>query len=222
MCALEFRPIKANRLFASGLRYDQVDWNEWHAVIEAFRIQMENWYLGPIGVLRANGDHSFAYLSLCCTLVDTLSQYFYGVEEGTQKEFKDFLDEHFIGFSSNLSVPIIYTYGGKQRKVITFSDALYSGFRCGIIHEAHAKLYTRIWGTGQIVLEDLNNYTTYPNGAPCSTVILDPGIFHERLLEVFKKYLDDLKGPFPESQPLRNRFAKKFLHSYGIDIGNER
>lgn len=106
MSAPEFKPVKAKRIFAVGLRYDQIAWNDWQAVLDAFREQMEGWYLRPVRVLRGNGDHAFAVMSLCCTLVDTLSQYHYGVEEGTNREFKDFLDAHFSGFSASLTLSV--------------------------------------------------------------------------------------------------------------------
>src|SRR5260370_2588013 len=105
----EFRPVKAKRLFTATIRYEHVDWNDWNSVIDAFREQMEGWYLGPARDLRKNGHFAFAVMSLCCTLVATLSQYYYGVPEGSGKKFIGFLDAHFPGFSANLSTPITST-----------------------------------------------------------------------------------------------------------------
>ena len=221
MISPQFKPVKSKRLFAAGRSYDQISWNDWPSVIDAFRDQMEGWYLRPTRVLRTNGDHAFAVVSLCCTLVDTLSQYFYGKEEGTKKEFKDFLDTHFPGFSSPISAPINFTFKGRQKTATTFSEVIYSGFRCGVVHEAHTKLYTGIWGTGQMVKEEPTGYTTYPDGSSCPTIILDPGLFHDHLETVFCQYLSNLRASPAISQSLRDNFKKKFLHSYSIDIGNE-
>ena len=217
-----FKPVKSMRLFAAGRRYDEIDWNDWASVIDAFRDQMEGWYLRPVRTLRRDGHFAFAVMSLCCTLVDTLSQYFYGVPEGTNKEFKGFLDAHFPGFNASLTTPITYSYRGQSKTANTFSDVLYTGFRCGIVHEAHSKLYTGIWGSGQMVKEEPTGFTTYANGGDCPTVIVDPGLFHDHLEKVFCQYLSDLRAAPPPSQGLRDNFKKKFLQAYGIDIGNEK
>lgn len=221
MSTAEFKPVKCNRLFAAGRRYDQISWNNWQSVVDAFRDQMEGWYLRPIRVLRSDGDHAFAVMSLCCTLVDTLSQYYYGVQEGTNKEFKDFINEKFPDFDAPLSAEITYTYRGSPKKLKKLSDVLYTGFRCGIVHEAHSKLYTGIYGTGQMVKEEPMGFTQYQDGTDCPTVIVDPGFFHDRLEKVFCDYLSDLRSSHTTSLSLRDKFKKKFLHSYGIDIENE-
>lgn len=221
MSAVEFKPVKSKRLFTGKRHYDKIDWNDWAAVIDAFRDQMGGWYLEPVRALRVNGHFSFAVMSLCCTLVDALSQYFYGVPNGTEKEFKNYLNTHFPGFNATLTTPIIYMHRNKQKAASTFSDALYTGFRCGLVHEAHSKLFTGIWGSGPLVVEESKGYTTYANGGDCPTVIVNPGLFHDHLEKVFCQYLSDLSASPPASQPLRDNFKRKFLQSYGIDIGNE-
>jgi hypothetical protein len=111
-------------------------------------------------------------------------------------------------------------FRGRPRSIGKFSEALYTGFRCGIVHEAHSKLYTGIWGTGVIVKEQMG-LTKYANGDDCPTIIVDPGLFHARLEIVFSQYLSELRADPPASLVRRDNFKKKFLHSYGIDVGNE-
>ena len=182
---------------------------------------MEGWYLVPIRSLRENEHFAFAVMSLCCTLVDALSQYDSGELEGTGRTFKRYLENHFPDFKGKLSKEIKYKYNNEEKTAKTFPDVLYSGFRCGIVHEAHPKLYTVITGSGIIVKEEPAGLTTCADGSHCPTVILDPGLFHDHLEKVFCQYLSDLGAESPQSQTLRNNFKRKFLHSYGIDIGNE-
>jgi hypothetical protein len=63
-------------------------------------------------------------------------------------------------------------------------------------------------------------FATYAdNGAPCPTVNLNPGPFADEVITSFRTYITDVKKP--ANTGLRANFQKKFLVSYGIDIGVE-
>lgn len=213
----EFKPVKTKRLFLEDKLYSEIDWNDWDAVINAFRDQMEGWYLKPARTLRSNGHFSFALVSLCCTLIDTLSQYFSGKNDGDNITFKHFLEQHFVEFKANISSPISYKHQGKNKTLKTLSDAIYTGFRCGIIHEAHPKLFTAISGSAKIVEESSEALTLDSSGQDIPTIIVNPALFHDAVEKVFSGYILDLRS----DAQLRLNFSKKFLVAYGIEIGKE-
>ena len=108
---------------------------------------------------------------------------------------------------------------GKERQAVDFADVLWNGFRCGILHEAHVPLYGRLWGVSSVFELNASGFSTYADtGAQCPTVNLNPGPFADEVIGAFKSLIHDLKRP---DALLRANFKKKFLVSYGIDIGNE-
>jgi hypothetical protein len=58
-------------------------------------------------------------------------------------------------------------------------------------------------------------------GNPCPTVIISPPKFYAAIKKGFDDYFMHLLDPQLASDSLRRNFKKKFLVSYGIDIGNE-
>jgi hypothetical protein len=96
---------------------------------------------------------------------------------------------------------------------------LWNCFRCGILHEAHVLLYGRLDAVQGVFELALAGYTTYADtGQPCPTLNLNPGPFADEVIAAFKTFIKELK---PTNSPLRANFKKKFLVSYGIDIGHE-
>jgi hypothetical protein len=65
-----------------------------------------------------------------------------------------------------------------------------------------------------------SGFATYDDtGAPCPTINLNPGPFSDEVIAAFLTYIADLNNP--ANTALRANFKKKFLVSYGIDIGAE-
>lgn len=218
---VRYQPVKAQRLFSPSTLYSEIDWNNFPLVVQKFREQLSVWYLAPAEKLLETPDYSFAAMSLASTLVDTLGQYFYGVEEGTNAEFKGFLDQHFPGFSTPLAVPIRSSHHNRSFPVTTLSDVVYHGFRCGIVHEAHVKLYTGIVAQPALTTYHATGYTIYDDGTDCPTVIVDPSRFVAHLKTVLQSYFADLIDMNPAKDYLRDNFKRKFRWSFGIDIGLE-
>jgi hypothetical protein len=136
-------------------------------------------------------------------------------------------------FSQRRSSNIAYRHGGRfpkpirawdattgrERQLVDFADVLWNGFRCGILHEAHVPLYGRLWGVPAVFEFNVSGSSTYADtGAACPTVDLNPGPFADEVISAFNSFIHDLKGPDVQ---LRANFRKKFLVSYGIDIGND-
>jgi hypothetical protein len=221
MSHVRYKPVKATRLFSPSTLYSELNWNDFPTVVQKFKEQLLVWYLAPAEELLKTADYAFAAMSLACTLVDTIGQYFYGVEEGTKAQFKGFLDQHFPDFAQPLAVPIQSSHQARTFPVTTLSDAIYHGFRCGIIHEAHVKLYTGVVGQDHLTTYHPNGYTLYSDDTDCPTVIVDPSRFVRHLKDVFENYFASLLQMDPAKDYLRTNFKRKFLWSFGIDIGNE-
>ncbi len=50
-----YHPVQENRFFAVDIKYEEVDWNDFQAVIQAFQQQIEYWYVLP-GLELKKGD----------------------------------------------------------------------------------------------------------------------------------------------------------------------
>lgn len=219
---IRYKPIKSARLFTKKIRYDEIDWNNWPAVIRRFEQQLYWWYVNPIKRLRKSSAHNgFAVVALGCVLLDAMSQYCAGIEQSSGQAFKEFVRARLPSHKGKFSVPIRVwdERNGRERQAVDFADVLWNGFRCGILHEAHVPMYGRLWGVASVFEFNVRGYATYEDtGAPCPTVNLNPGPFADEVIDTFERFIDDLKHP---SAQLRTNFRKKFLVSYGIDIGNE-
>jgi hypothetical protein len=219
---IRYKPIKNARLFTKKIRYDQIDWNNWPTVIRRFKQQLYWWYVNPIKRLRKSSAHNgFAVVALGCVLLDAMSQYRAGIEQSTGRAFKEFVRTNLPSDGGRFPVPIRIwdEKQGRERQAVDFADVLWSGFRCGILHEAHVPLYGRLWGIPSVFDFNGRGFATYADtGAPCPTVNLNPGQFADEVIAAFDKFIADLKHP---NAQLRAAFRKKFLISYGIDIGND-
>lgn len=102
-----------------------------------------------------------------------------------------------------------------------YAEVIYTGFRCGILHQAHVELYGGITGQKQAISYHKKGLTTYDDGSACPTVVIHPKLLFKRVKDEFEDYLVRLLDPDPKWQMLRDNFKKKFLSSYGINIGHE-
>jgi hypothetical protein len=219
-----YKPNKHNRLFTKSPRFDQVDWNDWDDVIRRFEQQLRWWYVSPIQRLKKTAHSGFPVVGLSCLLIDTLSQYEHGLDSSNGKTFCSFVRNRMRKWCTPFPIPI-RIWNEKMRPPTEspakdFADVLWSGFRCGIMHEAHAPLYCRLWGTTGLFEFSANGYATYDDtGKDCPVVSLNPKILADEVCAIFKQFLREVKKP--ANVTLRSNFHKKFLVSYGIDIGNE-
>ena len=201
--------------------YSEVDWNNESTAIKKFKEQLEGWYIAPIeSLIKTSPDYGFAVIALTCVLIDTLAQYVAGAEESSEGEFKAFLEGNFPEWGRTFPTRIDYWFKGKERHVENFSDAIYRAFRCGILHEAHISLYGLVAPVYPIQY-DPKGIALYVNGADCPSVAIDPEGFFHKIKGAFEEYFDKLNNPDPQWNGLRANFKRKFLVSYGIDIGNE-
>lgn len=221
---VRYKPVKKNRLFTREVWYHEIDWNNWAEVIGRFEEQLRQWYVTPIEQLLESSPHNaFAAVALCCILVDALSQYEAGIERSDGPVFMDFvrrhLPSHGARFSSSIRMWNETKKKNQEYQAHDFAEVLWNGFRCGILHEAHAPLYGRLWGQNALFEFKTDGYCTYADtDKPCPTVNLNPQLFANEVIAAFEKFIGDLKGA---DLKRRAQFKKKFLVSYGIHIENE-
>ena len=246
-----YEPVQSERFFEKTRRYSEINWSFFPGVVDAFERRMRSWYIEPIEVLlekgiaesvlrivrslanREEGGHySFAVMAMTCLLIDTLSQYVRGVPESTPTDFKAFVRDHLPSYSSTLS-PAIDGYrpprgrstSPRHDQLSDVADVLYHGFRCGILHQAHAPLYCGIIpGDSPPAVEATNHARYAPGatsstpGADCPVVVIYPGHLFGEVMGCFDNYINNLKDKDPTNEPLRTRFKTKFSESFGVDL----
>ncbi|QDU76834.1 hypothetical protein Pan97_38910 [Bremerella volcania] len=252
-----YEPTPTRGHFTKHTKYDEVlrDRGDLGKLVDHFERRLRGWYIEPIEVLletnvrgwrmklarflarRDEGGHySFSVAAMTCLLIDTLSQFEKGKLESDNVVFKDFVRRNLPCYAGSLT-PNIDGYrpprnptGAPRHQALSdIADVLYSGFRCGILHEAHAPLYCWISPGNDPPTVEATGYATYGLGATsstagnaCPTVKLQPGHLFNEVMRYFRDYLSKLKNSNPIHDQLRVDFKTKFSHSFGVDILNAR
>jgi hypothetical protein len=227
-----YKPIKENRFFRAGKKYSEIDWNDFRVVVAEFQGRIEDWYIQPAVTLgNTSGHFNFAVMALNCLLIDALSQYYYGAQpspteaangcqkpcESSRSKFMDFVKAELPQIAGLLPIPI-KTANGEIKKM---EDVLYSGFRCGILHEAHVPLFGGITGQANAAEFHPVGDATYQNpaiGTDCPSVTVDPGHLLALVRVAFAKLVSDLLNADAAFDDRRLRFQEKFESSFGIAI----
>lgn len=234
------RPVQTKRLFRPETFYAQIPWRNFKAVVSEFRGRLDAWYLSPAKCLAGNGDFAFSVMALNCLLIDALSQYRYGAQqsptevaknctnkqlESSHFKFEDFIAERIPELSKPVAPPIRTGRNkpnGAAETLSTLPEVLYTGFRCGILHEAHVALYGAL--SGQETIADVApvGLCTYADdGTDCPTVVVFPQMLLGALEKIFADYLAELLNPDPGFDALRARFKEKFEDSFGVTISTQ-
>jgi hypothetical protein len=230
-----YMPVQNARAFRREKPYDKIDWNNFQEVLAEFHGRIDDWYIIPAKELGKNGHYVFPVMAVDCLLIDTMSQYYYGSDpsptetlngqtgslDSSGAKFKDFLVARLPHRTGPLPVPIkqpVTSRNPKGKPLLTYEDVLWSGFRCGILHQAHIPLYGAIYGVANVLDFQPSGITTYADRTDCPTVICFPQKLLDDLETAFLKYLDDLWNPAPSFDDLRRRFKAKFEDSFGVTI----
>jgi hypothetical protein len=213
-----YRPVPYNgRHFSKTIEYASIDFTQMASIVPAFKARLTDWYITPGDLLSAGRDgwhNAFSICALSCLLIDTLAQF--EQNKSGRKVFIDFVKAKFPIFAQPLSAPI--ERPPPEKKIKTPAEALYFGFRCGILHEAHIPPYAQILPEPAIVRTQATGITTYDDGSACVSVILDPVKLFEGLKAIFEQYTRNLLDPDPAHDLVRVNFKAKFTTSFGIDI----
>lgn len=221
-----YRVTLGNREFNAGAFYDNVDWTDLDAIVENFRHRVTWWYLDPADHLET-GDRRFEFpvMALCCILIDSLSQFYYGTTQSSRTNFKNFVSLYIPEFAQNLPDTIQHkadTTNSAPKTLKTYAEVLYFAFRCGILHDAHIVPYGMVRAVGQLTQFHPSGFTSYGAGGDCPTVMIDAWFFRDRVKVVLQNYLDRLVDPDPNNDVLRDNFKFKFTESFGVDIMNSQ
>ncbi len=217
-------PVQNARAFRRMTRYDQINWNNFSEVVDAFHGRIDDWYILPTKELinhKDGGHYAFAVMALNCLLIDMMSQFYYGSLTSSGNRFKNFVRDRIPTLAGNLPVQInqpVSPYNQAGSPLSTYEEVLYTGFRCGILHQAHVPLYGVLYGVPGPFDFQNNGSTQYATGADCPTVICHPRKVFEEIETAFLQYLDDLLNPDPHFNNLRQHFKAKFEDSFGVTI----
>ena len=210
-----YHPVQENRFFAADIKYNDVDWNDFQAVVQAFQQQIEYWYVLP-GLELKKGDHfGFAIAALASLLIDCLSQYEDGVVSGMRTNFIEFLRRHWPELDTSYPIPI---NAGNNIQVSDGAEAIYYGLRCGILHEAHVKLYTALTAQGGIAEYHPVGFARDENGADCPVVTIEPNRLFDAVHSRFNTFMTELIDTNAAYNNSRQMFKTKFEASYGVQI----
>ncbi len=242
-----YEPVQAERYFERDRRYIEITWTSLVEVVDAFERRIRGWYTEPIEVLlerggrnwskrvvrwltgRQDGGHySFTVMAMTCMLIDSLSQFRYGELSSEGKLFKRFVEHHLPSYSGGPLVTFRH-YDHKHNRTGTdltkYSEVLWNGFRCGILHQAHAPLYCGIVPGDDPPSVETTNHAKYAVGAGtafaatnCPVVVIRPEHLYNEVTTFFAGYLRDLKDKAPQFDQLRVDFKKKFADSFGVDL----
>lgn len=215
---IRYHPVQAKRLFDFATKYEDIDWNDFRTVVDAFRRQLEYWYVLPGLELKKEGHFSFAVGALASLLIDCISQYEDGVETGTKRNYKDFLRRHWAELDTPFPNSICASYNSQRFQITDGADAIYHGLRCGIFHEAHPKLYIGLVGQGSITSYQATGFATYADGTDCPVVTIDPGRLFDAVHARLDAYVIELVTAGTTNNSQRQRFKTKFEASYGVTI----
>lgn len=232
------------RQFAPKITYRDVynHRRQWKTVIEYWDKRMKAWYFAPIERLEKTKDfrdNSFAVFILACVLIDTLSQFEDGKKKSDENSFKGYARR--LGkreFKRTISPVIQYCPPWRRTpvKIRDCAQALWEGFRCGIMHQAHAPLYCiasdygEEHGEGAVWLarsskHEPREYVQYTKrfskiaglSQKCHCVMVDPWELTRLVRSRFDSYVTDLRNS--KRQVDCNRFRQKFRDLHGIEIG---
>lgn len=177
--------------FSISKKYKNTDWLnlnlindnslDWELGILIITDRFYSRFFNYLNCIKKDEFSGFLVMSIDCLLIETLMQFYCGVENTEIKyrrnHWKAFRD--FFKYSKNFNIDF---------KTSKICKTFYSHFRCGLLHQAQTKQKSRI-KIGQsdfLTLVDAKNV--------CSGLIIDRAQFHEKLFQEFNDYLQRLKN----------------------------
>jgi len=164
----------------------------WQRAIDIFEDRIRFRFLDIVEAIQDYEFSGFAVMALDCLLIETLQQFRKGTTEtpwgDAEAYFRDFLTE--TAFKEHFNCD--------QAK--KFRDQI----RNGILHQAETKSTSRIW---------IRSATPLVRYTPDETGLeINRNLFHQKLVQVFKEYVNALRKNVPPDQDLRRNFRTKMNH----------
>lgn len=175
--------------------------NDWKNMVEIFKDRIESRFLRPVRLIANDRDigefSGFSILALDCLIIETLSQFYSGIDETEGKHCKafwcffknsEFFKDHF-----------------SRKKAFTF----YSHYRCGLLHQAQTKKKSVVRIDQKTMIQSVENDISIG-------LVVDRLRFHEALEKEISSYMDRLRSGDEEYAGLRGNFVKKMNIICGI------
>lgn len=244
-----YKPVETERFFEKDRLYSSINKSDLRDIVSAWDRRMKDWYIEPVEVMLGRdikglrkrliewlanrpdpGHYAFAVMSVTCLLIDALSQYRYGELASTGDCFKRFIENFLSSYKGNLPHPTWHydhSHSRNGKPLTKYSEVLWNGYRCGILHQSHAPLYCGVVpGHSGPKMEPMNHAEYGPSavnaatpvGSNCPMVVVCPEHLFDEVRKFFDQYINDLTNPKPIHDSLRLSFKKKFSDSFGLDI----
>lgn len=184
--------------------YSIADWKkldfsaegDWPTAVAIFEDRIRGRFLDMVDKIEDRPFAGFAVLALDCLLIETLQQFYEGTSETPYKKG----EEYFVNF---LTRTAFNEHFDKEQ-----AQLFYDHIRCGILHQAETKEGSLIHLNGPLVI-----LTSNPK-----SIVINRKKFHKKLLEVFERYLSQLKDP--SNGELRDNFKRKMNYICRLDAGS--
>ncbi len=195
-------------------------------IIEFFNTRIKAFYFTPGDVLKKdmlkkrNNDNGFMLIAISCIIIDMLSQYNRRLKTSSGGEFIQFLEEELPKFANTFKksgkIKFFYqkTIADEEDPAAgTFASYFYSGFRCGIMHNAIIMPYGGFDRTKRLIIQE-----SWTDSSGTRLVLgIDPIILFRRVRKIFDKYIKNLSAlKNAKYDTLRDNFRWKFLRDFGF------
>jgi len=222
-----------NRNIAPGIKGKDLDGMDFNQIVDFFDKRIKAFYIKPGNHLkkkkysrrkwflrkRWDSDFGFILITISSILIDLLSQYETGLPQGKESDYVSYLGKAINEFSKNFSKigKLYYNDRGILKNPIAVNvnkaSVFYSGFRCGIVHNA----IVLTSGSYDETPATITREKTWADAInqDHNELVVHPIKLFEELVEVFNEYIRKLKNPLPLYKSLRDSFKNKFLLDFG-------
>lgn len=202
-------PLQADNKSVSP-NYRVRDWinamasDDWVKMVAIFRDRLHGRFLEPVDLIAANPEigefAGFSIMALDCLLVETLNQFYQGLDETP----RDHAGQFWIFFQTSEHF--------KQHLTREVSDTFYRHVRCGLLHQAQTK-------KGTLIRADQEKMFTPAPGGLVKGIIVDRERFHNALKQEIETYIGKLEIGGEANQNLRTNFIKKMCYICEVEAG---
>jgi hypothetical protein len=195
--SLNFEDISISPKYRKSHWQEALANNDWKRMVEIFEDRIEGRFLKSIRLI-ANGRNigecsGFSILALDCLIIETLNQFYSGLDETEGAHDKAFWD-----FFKNSE----WLKGHFSRgKAFTF----YSHYRCGILHQAQTKKKSVVRINQSTMIQSVENDIS-------KGLIVDRSIFHRALEEEISSYMGKLKKRRQRKFQVEKQFRQENEH----------
>lgn len=168
--------------------------SDWESMVSIFRDRMDSRFLKPIRLI-ANDCHlgefsGFSILALDCLIVETLNQFYSGLDETEGK--------HEMAFWKFFKNSDYFKGHFSRKKAFTF----YRHFRCGILHQAQTKKKSLVRVGQDTMVQSVEKDIS-------QGLVVDRALFHNALEGEISSYMAKLREGGDENRELRANFITK-------------